>query len=655
MGGPDGSAGGGRGREPSPGTQERVSSTETALRMRHEALLGRKVAGRFTIRGYLGEGGMATVYVAEQDAEPRRVALKIMNEELTADRTFMLRFQREAQAASRVQHPNSVQILDYGVEGGLSYIAMELLVGDDLYVLLERQGAIAQARAARILIEVCEVLGVAHDLGIVHRDLKPENIMVIADPSHPNRERVKVLDFGIAKLLVSEPLPEDQDADIEPESSDPPSAVTRAGTFIGTPAYMSPEQCGLLPVDTRADIYTCGVLLFQLITGRLPFEGQTPLHTATLHIHEEPPPPSSYAPGIDPRLEALILKALAKNPTARPQTARHLSVALKKLLPELPDAPVATGPVSLRPQASWKSVTTGRSSAPPRGLSAQSTPPPGRSAPPHAAAAPSEDAETLPSLLQRDTPAPETPTRVRQLALARKADAAAPPAHSNARPPAHEPSEDSSRTLIRQSIPEPQPNLTDETTQPYKVPKAVAAEPLREALPTMQSQRHETPAIETEPIESLSGSIDVIIDMDLREALRHELSEAPQDDDVSAPPPPLPAPRVDTPAALSISAGASASLGSSGRFSPVPAAPTFGLSGHPPPAPGSGPGLTSSAVRTRSSAPPSAPVTVAMSAPERLTLVASLASPRLFMAFFGTTLLSSLLLVAYYFLLLRRH
>jgi serine/threonine-protein kinase len=325
--------------------------------MRQNQLIGRRVAGRFHIKRFLGEGGMATVYVAEQDAEPREVAIKIMNEELNADRTFVKRFQREAKAAARVQHPNSVHIIDYGVADGVSYIAMELLDGADLYVLLEREGAIAQARAVRILIEVCDALMVAHELGIVHRDLKPENIMVIADKNHPSGERVKVLDFGIAKLLAPDTAAADP-------RLDPSSAVTRAGTFIGTPAYMSPEQCALLPVDTRADIYTCGVLLFQLVTGRLPFEGQTPLHTATLHIHEQPPKPSTFAPAIDQRLEAIIMKALAKKPTDRHQTARHLASTLRKILPDLPDVQVAKvkpmAPGSLR-----MSTRQGRSLAPP--------------------------------------------------------------------------------------------------------------------------------------------------------------------------------------------------------------------------------------------------------------------------------------------------
>jgi serine/threonine-protein kinase len=310
-----------------------------AAAARKKQLVGKQVAGRFTVKRFLGEGGMATVYVAEQDAEPREVALKIMNEELTNDRTFVRRFQREAKASSRVKHPCSVQIIDYGVADGLSYIAMELLVGDDLYVLLQREGSLTQARAVRILIEVCDALVVAHELGIVHRDLKPENIMVIADPSHPSGERVKVLDFGIAKILAADAIAEEMSDGRDPRL-DPASAVTRAGTFIGTPAYMSPEQCALLPVDTRADIYTCGVLLFQLVTGQLPFEGQTPLHTATLHIHQAAPEPSSVAPGIDPRLETLILKALSKRPAERHQSARHLGATLRKLLPDIPEAHV---------------------------------------------------------------------------------------------------------------------------------------------------------------------------------------------------------------------------------------------------------------------------------------------------------------------------
>jgi serine/threonine protein kinase len=313
---------------------------------------------------------MATVFVAEQDAEPRQVALKILRAELTKDKTFAKRFEREAKAAARVQHPNSVTIIDAGVEGPISYIAMELLRGDDLYALLERHGALSPRAAVTILAEVCEALAVAHGLGIVHRDLKPENIMVVLDPSAPEPvdpgrsplppgSRVKVLDFGIAKLLDKPAeLPRRGANDLDPPSA--VTAVTRVGTLIGTPAYMSPEQCALLPVDTRSDIYTCGVLLFQLVTGRLPFEGPTPLHIATKHIHEEPPALRSVLPEADPALEAIILKALSKRSTDRHPNARYLGASLRKLLPDLPDIPY---PSALRAVGNADEVTTDSYSA----------------------------------------------------------------------------------------------------------------------------------------------------------------------------------------------------------------------------------------------------------------------------------------------------
>jgi serine/threonine-protein kinase len=319
--------------------------------VRRDELIGRTIANRFHVKRVLGEGGMATVFVAEQDAEPREIALKILRADLLSDKTFAKRFEREAKAAARVQHPNSVAIFDSGVEGSISYIAMELLRGDDLYALLERHRALSPRAAATIVAEVCDALTVAHGLGIVHRDLKPENIMIVRDAPAPeggpesvplpNGSRVKVLDFGIAKLL-------DRQADVPRAGGDrldPPTAntaVTRVGTLIGTPAYMSPEQCALLPVDTRSDIYTCGVLLFQMVTGRLPFEGPTPLHIATKHIHEDPPALRAVVPEADASLEAVILKALAKRPADRWLTARALGTALRKLLPALSDAPYAS-------------------------------------------------------------------------------------------------------------------------------------------------------------------------------------------------------------------------------------------------------------------------------------------------------------------------
>ena len=193
---------------------------------------------------------------------------------------------------------------------------------------------------------MCDALEVAHGLGIVHRDLKPENVMLVPDAGI---ERVKVLDFGIAKLVA----PDLVAAERSQRRDDPTSNLTQAGTLIGTPAYMSPEQCKLEGVDARSDVYTCGVLMYQLVTGSLPFEGEAPLHTAMLHIHEPLRPPSTLAPDLDRRLDEVIVRALAKDPKARYQTAAELAKKLRALAPALPDQPAIAGSkkaVSSRPQ-----------------------------------------------------------------------------------------------------------------------------------------------------------------------------------------------------------------------------------------------------------------------------------------------------------------
>src|SRR5580693_165390 len=231
------------------------------------AIIGRTLAGRFRVTAFIGEGAMASVYRGVQEAEPRDVALKIMHPHLVSDATFVGRFRREAKAAARIVHPNSVKIVDCGVDGDLLYIAMELLAGQDLFETLVLDRRFSEARAAGVMIQVTDALVAAHDKGIVHRDLKPENIMLLRDPRDPSVERVKVLDFGIAKILERDT----PSADGGPPSQH--SALTGVGTVVGTPAYMSPEQCRGEPIDTRSDVYTAGILLYQLVAGRLPFSG----------------------------------------------------------------------------------------------------------------------------------------------------------------------------------------------------------------------------------------------------------------------------------------------------------------------------------------------------------------------------------------------
>jgi serine/threonine protein kinase len=298
--------------------------------MKAPALIGRTIAGRFTITGFLREGAMAAVYRATQPAEPHDVAIKVMLPQLLSDPTFVGRFRREAKAAARLQHPNTVGIIDYGVDGRLPYIAMELLLGQDLYEMLVLNRRLPEVRTAKILLQVCDALSAAHEQGIVHRDLKPENIMLLRDSADPNVDHVKVLDFGIAKILERELSPDDALS-----STFGQSALTMAGVIVGTPAYMSPEQCKGEAVDARSDIYSCGVLLYHLITGRLPFAGETPVDIATKHLREPPPAPTMLVPGLHPGLEATILTALSKRPAERQSSAAELRAELERVLPEL--------------------------------------------------------------------------------------------------------------------------------------------------------------------------------------------------------------------------------------------------------------------------------------------------------------------------------
>ncbi len=307
-----------------------------------KVLVGHTLAGRFRLTGVLGEGAMATVYRGAQDAEPRDLAVKVMHAELAIDPTFARRFRREARAAALLQHPSTVQIIDYGVDDKIAYIAMELLRGRDLFDTLTRERRLSEARAAKILIEVCDVLVTAHDMQIVHRDLKPENIMLL--PNKDGTERVKVLDFGIAKLLDKEPRESDPFAGGNaPESGMVSSALTTVGVIVGTPEYMSPEQCRGEGVDKRSDIYSCGILLYQLITGRLPFTGDSIVDIALQHIRTPAPKPSDFVPFVHAGLENIIMTALEKWPAQRQQSAAELKAALEKIVPELRTVPFRLG------------------------------------------------------------------------------------------------------------------------------------------------------------------------------------------------------------------------------------------------------------------------------------------------------------------------
>lgn len=270
--------------------------------------LGTLIARKYRVEKVIGEGGMGRVYQAHQLALDKPVVLKVLHRSLLADAGTVARFEREARAASRLHHPNSITVLDFGrTEDGSQYIAMELVTGRDLHQILASEWPLPEGRVARIVAQVLSALADAHGAGVIHRDLKPENIMV--EQRRGGVDFVKVLDFGIAKFQES--------------TGETGPALTKAGFVCGTPEYMSPEQARGADLDPRSDLYAVGVILYQLTTGVLPFSGASAVEFATKHLTHSPLPPTQRRPDliISPAIERLILKALSKNPVHRPQTA----------------------------------------------------------------------------------------------------------------------------------------------------------------------------------------------------------------------------------------------------------------------------------------------------------------------------------------------
>ncbi len=284
----------------------------------------RRVGGRYELKQLVGRGAMAQVYRADDTLRGREVALKMVRHEIVENPTAAARFQREVKAASKLLHPNIVRVYEWGVDDGHAFIAMELIDGEDLFEVIGKIGPLPQEMAVRITIEICKALALAHRKGVIHRDLKPENVMVL--PGRP--PRIKILDFGIAKLrpTLSDDSWNDETA---------PRTITKTGTAVGTPSHMAPEQARGAPVDGRTDLYGVGVLLYEMLTGRLPFEGKNPVEIAIKHVREIPLPPQHHRPDLHPRLNGLIVKTLAKSPSMRPSSADAMRATLETLLDEL--------------------------------------------------------------------------------------------------------------------------------------------------------------------------------------------------------------------------------------------------------------------------------------------------------------------------------
>src|SRR5919109_4444535 len=279
-----------------------------------DTLIGTVFDGRYRIERKLGTGGMADVYLAEDQELGRRVAIKILNDRHAADDQFVERFRREAKNAAGLSHPNIVSVYDRGTAEGTYYIAMEYLDGRSLKELIVSRGPAPVKTAVEYARQILAAVGFAHRHGIVHRDIKPHNVLVTGDDG-----RLKVTDFGIARSGASQ--------------------MTEVGSIIGTAQYLSPEQARGSPVDHTSDLYSVGVVLYEMLTGQVPFTGDTPLEIAMKHLSEVPTPPSELRPEVPHDLDSVVLRALAKDPADRYQSAEEMDSDLGRVREGLPVDP----------------------------------------------------------------------------------------------------------------------------------------------------------------------------------------------------------------------------------------------------------------------------------------------------------------------------
>ncbi len=448
----------------------------TLLAPSHD-LVGRILGDRYRILSRLGQGGMGSIYLAEHVTLGKRMAVKVLRPEYSRDEELLDRFQHEARAASQIGQENIVEVFDFGhTPEGEAYFVMEALEGESLARILHRDGPMPLSRAVPVFLQICRALGAAHQRGIVHRDLKPENVFVLRRTD--GTDFVKVLDFGIAK---------------GPGAPDA-KRLTKAGSIIGTPEYMSPEQASSNAIDQRSDVYAFGVLAYETLTGRLPFDGDTPLATLMKHQSDAPLPPRKLRPELPQEVEQIVLRALVKRPEGRQQSMEELAGELSRVVaadPEVLRAPVFGTAVS--------PLLTGRTTdrMAPRSSSRGGTLPLGDTLPLRDLAPPGPaPTPTRPSTrIRRDTRSEvEVVSRRRsQVALAavlgllfvallsgvvaalavRQADVPAPyspPARSAGLAPRPEP------PAVSVTAPEPEPVVpADATPAPYEPPPSVSA------------------------------------------------------------------------------------------------------------------------------------------------------------------------------------
>lgn len=300
-----------------------------------EDLIGKELLGQFRIVERIGRGGMGEVFKAEQPAMERLVAIKILHSKLASRQDLVSRFRREARAMSRLSHPNTVRVFLYGhlEETNQLYIVMEYLAGVDLAHHVRREGPLPLPRGANVMIQVLSALEEAHSVGIVHRDLKPENVLLTTQGGIPDFP--KVLDFGLAKIQETKPRPGSM-------------VLTQEGMVFGTPEFMSPEQARGEILDWRSDIYSAGLIFYELVTGRLPFPKCKPMEYISHHIYTEPIPISQRVPELNlPNgLDSVVARALEKDKSKRYQSAREFGEALRAFAPSADTSSLTNRPMT---------------------------------------------------------------------------------------------------------------------------------------------------------------------------------------------------------------------------------------------------------------------------------------------------------------------
>ena len=278
-------------------------------------MIGR-VLGSYRIVRELGRGGMGTVYLAEYTLLGREAAIKVLRPELSTNHALVTRFFNEARAATAIRHLGIVEVYDFGYDDdGVAFIVMEYLRGESLARRIGRR-RLEPTQALTVIRQIAAPLAAAHRAGIVHRDLKPDNVFIVADDEAAGGERMKLLDFGVAKLSAQMTSGEH----------------AQSGVIVGTPTYMAPEQCRGVAIDHRADLYSLGCILYRLLCGVPPFSGEGVGDILTGHIHLPPPSPSEKVPGLDPAIDELVVRLLAKRPEERPRSAEELVRAIDAIV-----------------------------------------------------------------------------------------------------------------------------------------------------------------------------------------------------------------------------------------------------------------------------------------------------------------------------------